>query len=313
MILTTDTPRYNEQMNRNRQNDQSSKISRPKVGLALGGGGARGFAHIGALQVLLENEIPIDMVAGTSMGGIIGSSCVCGLDLDKLLLLLKKLDLHDLLGVPQSPLPEMVERTASEYLFQRKGWRTADQEKTLKLIQFFKLLTHDKSFDEVDIPFACVAADVDTGEEIVMDHGKISRALAASAALPGIHDPVRWEGHLLVDGGIIDRVPIRVAVSLGAEIVIAVNVSGELSDYVGTSLEVIRQSMSITGQALMRTQLELMYARLGEKLLIVTPDVSGIKTLALDEIDAPVKSGREAMEAALPEIQRILETSQTSV
>jgi len=296
-----------------KQNGHQSNTARPKVGLALGGGGARGFAHIGALQVLIENDIPIDMVAGTSMGAIIGSSCVCGLNLDKLLLLLKKLDLHDLLGVPQSPLPEVMERTASEYLFQRRGWRDEDQEKTLKLIGFFKLLTHDKSFAEVDIPFACVAADVDTGDEVVMDRGKISRALAASAALPGIHDPVRWEDHLLVDGGIIDRVPIRVAVALGADIVIGVNVSGELADHVDTSLEVIRQSMSITAQALMHTQLELMYERLGEKLLVVSPDVSEIRTLALDEIDAPVKSGRDAMEAALPNIQRIIKNAQSVI
>lgn len=287
--------------------------SRPKVGLALGGGGARGFAHIGALQVLLEHHIPIDVIAGTSMGAIIGSGLVCGLNLEKLTHLLKRLDLHDLLGVPQSPLPEMVERTASEYLFQRKDWRHKDQEKTLRLIEFFRLLTHNKSFEEVNIPFACVAADVDTGNEVVMDRGKISRALAASAALPGIHDPVRWQGHLLVDGGIIDRVPVRVAVTLGADVVIGVNVSGELLSHVNTSLEVIRQSMSITAQALQQAQLELMHNRLGDKLLVVSPEVGHIKTLALHEIDAPVQSGRAAMEAAIPDIQRILDVVQSSV
>jgi NTE family protein len=220
----------------------STENGRLKVGLALGGGGARGFAHIGVLQTLLDHDIPIDVIAGTSIGAIIGCSYACGISPKKLAALLDSLDLHELLGVPKNPLPEMVERVASEMLLQKAGWRNGDRDKTRHLFEFFKLMTRNRNFDELNIPFAAVACDVDTGEEIAMDEGKVYRALAASAALPGVHDPVRWNGRLLVDGGIIDKVPVKVSVALGADVVIAVDVSSALSETVNTTIEVIVQS-----------------------------------------------------------------------
>lgn len=287
--------------------ENSVACGRPKVGLALGGGGARGYAHIGVLKTLLEHRIPIDVVAGTSMGAVIGSACMCGLNMDKLAKLLKSLDLHDLLGVPASPLPEMVERAASEYLFHKIHWRSGDQAKTLRLMEFYKLLTHNRSFEELEKPFAAVAADIDSGEEVVMDRGKIYRALAASVALPGIHDPVLWQGRLLVDGGVVDKVPVKVAVALGADVVIAVDVSSALSTRIDTSLEVIAQASAITSRILMQTQLELMHRRLGSKLVLIQPEVTGIKTLDLNRLDPPLQAGVRAAEAALPDIHRALE------
>jgi NTE family protein len=290
----------------------STANGRLKVGLALGGGGARGFAHIGVLHALASNDIPIDVIAGTSIGAIIGCSYACGIPPKKLAALLDSLNLHELLGVPKNPLPEMVERVATEMLFQKAGWRNGDRDKTQQLFEFFKLMTRNRSFDELKIPFAAVACDVDTGEEIVMDQGKVYRALAASAALPGVHDPIRWDGRLLVDGGIIDKVPVKVAVALGADVVIAVDVSSALSETVNTTIEVIVQSGAITSRRLMQTQMELMQLKLGPRLITITPDVSNIKTLALHEVSRPAEVGRVATEAVVADIKHVLE-SETSV
>jgi len=279
---------------------------RPKIGIALGGGGARGFAHIGVLEALQAAHVPLDVVVGTSMGAIIGCAYVCGLDMQKLTKLLKALDLHALLAVPHSPIPEMVERTASELLFKKAQWREEDRKKTKRLIEFYQLLTHNRSFEDLDIPFAAVACDIDTGRQVVMQQGKLHRALAASVALPGIHDPVLWKNHTLVDGGIINKLPADVAVELGADIVIAVDVSAMLTGQANTSLQVMAQATHITSRELMWTQLELLQRRLGPRLVIVSPIVAGIKTLNLNEVEAPVEAGKAATGAIFPELQQAL-------
>jgi len=152
-----------------------------------------------------------------------------------------------------------------------------------------------------------VAVDVDTGEEIVIKQGKIGRALAASIALPGVHDPVRWNGRLLVDGGVVNKVPISVAVDLGADVVVAVDVSGDVTKPVSTSLEVLAQANSITSRALLCAQLELMQLKLRSQLILICPDVGSIKILELNEVKIPLEAGRAATEAALPAIERALE------
>lgn len=283
-----------------------ARPDRPRIGVALGGGGARGFAHIGALQALLAAGLPLDVVAGTSMGAVIGCAHVCGMDLAKLALLLQHLDLHQLLGVPHSPVPEMVERAASEYLFKKATWRDGDQRKTLKQLEFYRLLTQGRRFEDVGRPFAAVACDIDTGRQVVMRTGSLARALAASVALPGIHDPVRWEGHLLVDGGVINKVPADVAAELGAQLIVAIDVSGVLSEGVNTSLHVLRQAQQITSRELMWTQLALLRKQRQVHLVVVSPVLAGIKTLNLDEVDKPVAAGRAAGRAALPEVEAAL-------
>lgn len=289
---------------------QQDIAPRPKVGLALGGGGARGYAHIGVLQTLVANHIPIDVVTGTSMGAVIGSAFVCGHDMDKVVKLLAALDLHALLGVPQKPLSAVVERVASEYFFKQAKWRDKDQAKTKQLLEFYKLITHNRSFESLEIPFAAIAADVDTGAQIVIERGKIYRALAASVALPGIHDPVRWNGRLLVDGAVVNKVPIDAAVALGADVVIAVDVSGDISEKVNTSLQVIAQASAITSRELMRTQVSLMRSRLGKRLIVLCPSVGNVKTLNLNELRLPIEAGVKETQAALSIIRQALQPTQ---
>ncbi len=284
----------------------AAERDRPRLGLALGGGGARGFAHIGVIEALLAAGIPIDVVAGSSMGAIVGAAYRCGHDMGRLAKLLEDLDLHGLLDVAQNPIPELLERATSEYLFKRATWLNADSPKTQRLVAFFRLLTKRARFETLERPLAVVACDVNTGEQIVIDRGEVARALAASMALPGVHDPVRWESRLLVDGGIINKVPVNVAVTLGADVVVAVDVSGRITDPVQTSLAVLAQSNHITSRALMRTQLALMHEKLGERLVVLNPDVSAVRLLELGNVARPRRAGREEAEAAIPLIQRAL-------
>ncbi|OGF54095.1 MAG: hypothetical protein A2Z21_08365 [Candidatus Fraserbacteria bacterium RBG_16_55_9] len=278
----------------------------PKVGLALGGGGARGYAHLGVIRMLRQHDIPIDVIAGTSMGAVIGGAYACGVDLMKLERILKTLDLNRMLRFPKSSLRGLVGNTASEYLFKRRDWRKQDQEGTRAVIEFFNVFTQHRSFSELSTCFAVVAVDIDTGEEIVLREGPVSRAVAAGVTIPGIHYPVEHQGRYLIDGGLINRVPADVAFSLGADVVIAVNVSSGLTSGGVTSVEVLIQAESIVLREMTQLRLKLLRQRVGDRLLLIEPPVEHIKTLSLDKVDPPIRAGEEETSRRMDEIRALI-------
>ncbi len=284
--------------------------NRPRLGLALGGGGARGYAHLGVLRALDRAGIPVDAVAGTSMGAVIGGAYAGGVDLTKLEEVLKRLDLNKLLGFPHSSVWGVLGNTAAE-LFTKLDWRRADPESTQALVEFFELFTRGQEFADLKIPFAVVTADIDTGEEVVLTEGSLGRAMAAGVAIPGIHYPVEIDGRFLVDGGLVNRVPADVAFSLlGADRVIAVDVSAELyTEEPTSSFEVLLQAESILLRELTRLQLALAKERYGDRLLILRPAVQHIKALSLEEVEGPARAGEIETERLLPEIRSWLEMS----
>ena len=280
---------------------------RPAIGLALGGGGARGYAHIGVIRTLERHGIPVDVIAGTSMGAVMGGAYACGVDLGKLEHLLKSLDLNRLLGFPRSSIRGLAVNAATEYLFKRRDWRQRDLESTESVIEFFDVFTQRKSFEELDILFAVMAVDIDTGEEIVIREGPVARAMAAGIVLPGVQYPIKVGERYVVDGGLVNRVPADVAFELGADVVIAVDVSaGLFVPGVVTSLEVLFQAESIMLQELTRLRLELLQERVGERFVVLRPPVDHVKTLSLDEVDLPVRAGAEETERRLAEIQTLI-------
>ncbi len=284
-------------------------MNSPKVGLALGGGGARGYAHLGVIRTLQKHQIPIDIVVGTSMGAVMGGAFACGVDLDKLERLLKNLDLNKLLGIPDNTLKGvegLVGRTASEYLFKRADWRNVEPAHTKKLFEFFYVFAGDKEFQDLKIPFAAVAADIDTGEEVVLKEGKVYQAVAASVAIPGIHYPVKLGGRFLVDGGVINKIPIDVTVELGADIVIAVDVSTPLLSRVETSIDTLMQASAIAFHAL--TQLKLAQAKqvLGNRLLVLRPAIETVRMLHLNKLDLPIKAGELEAERHIEQIKTLI-------
>lgn len=283
-------------------------MSRPKVGIALGGGGARGYAHIGVLRVLQEEGVPLDLVVGTSMGAIIGGAYAAGIDLAKLEKVLSSLDLNRLLGIPYSTFQEVgtvAGRIASE-LFTGTDWREREQEGTRALCQFFSLFSRGLKFEDLKVKFAVVAADIDSGEEVVLREGPLDRAIAASATVPGIHYPIRVGDRFLVDGGIINRVPADVALRLGAEIVIAVDVSAPLAAEVTSSIDVLTQVEAITARELTRVKLERVRERLGERLVVLRPKLDGISMLSLDRVSAAARKGEREIRKYLAQIKALL-------
>jgi len=183
-------------------------LQRAKVGLALGGGGARGLAHIGVLQVLQEEEIPIDMIAGASAGAAIGAIYAQGKDASLIKnLAVKLLDWRKLLSL-------------ADFGFSRTGFIHGN-----KVWELLKLVMGgDVSFSDLKIQLACVATDIMRCEEVVISDGSVVDAIRASFSIPGIFSVAKWKGRYLVDGSLVNPVPVSVLRGMGADFVIAVNV-----------------------------------------------------------------------------------------
>lgn len=182
-------------------------MERKKIGLALGGGAARGLAHIGVLEVLEREGIPIDLITGTSAGALVGAFYAQGKDAALIKQMVLQFSWRKLAPLVDPSLP-------TRGLI--KGKKVKD------LIELF--IGGDTKFSDLKIPLACVATDINTGEEVVIDRGSVTEALRASISIPGLFVIVHHEGRHLVDGQLVNPVPVSVARRMGADFVIAVNV-----------------------------------------------------------------------------------------
>ncbi len=178
-------------------------LKKKKVGLALGGGVARGIAHVGALKVLQAYKVPIDFIVGTSSGSLVGAAFASGMDVS----LIEQVALH----IHWADLFKLA--------FFRPGFVSEEA-----IEDFVNKYIGDLNIRELKVPFAAVATDIRTGEEVVISEGKLARAVAASSAFPGFFSPADMEGRFLIDGGLASNVPVDVARRMGAEFVIASNV-----------------------------------------------------------------------------------------
>ncbi|HOV69408.1 MAG TPA: patatin-like phospholipase family protein [Clostridia bacterium] len=253
----------------------------PKIGLALSGGASRGFAHIGVIQVLLENDIPIGCVAGCSMGSIIGAVWATGSDIymmEKYAYTINEKDIFDI-TVPRMGL--------------MKG---------NKAYQIIRTLTKGKTFEEADIPLSLVATDIITARSVVLNSGLICDAVRASISIPGIFDPVERDGMLLVDGGVTERVPIKTIKTMKPDIIIAVDVGyrGFARKKPQNIFEVLMQSYEITDWEITRNMLK-------QADVVITPNVYEINPATLSDTRKCVAAGRVAAEAAIPEIKNRIE------
>ncbi|MCX7912230.1 MAG: patatin-like phospholipase family protein [Dehalococcoidales bacterium] len=269
---------------------------RRKVGLALSGGAARGIAHIGVLEVLEEAGIPIDVVAGVSAGAIVGALYAAG----------------------RSPA-EMAERTVIagskrlspfiEASFSRSGLIRG--KKIMGILADF--LGGDIRFDELRIPFACVATDIDSGEEIVIDHGSVLEAIRASISIPGIFTVVRHEGRFLVDGGLTTPVPVSVVRQMGAEFVIAVNVNPDITLRRGKTIRERKSAgkepsiLQVMLQSIYITTYTITHSSLAGADIVIEPDVAHLGAGDFHRALDFITCGREAARKALPEIKKKLE------
>ncbi len=234
------------------------RAARPTIGLALSGGGARGLAHIGALRVIEELAIPIDYIAGTSMGSVIGGLYAAGLSPDEIERAMLEMDWVDIFSDRPHRSEQSFRRKQddrSDYLDFEIGLRhlkpvlpkglIAGQKLTLA-IKVPELYTSiDQDFDDLPIPFRAVATDIENGEMVVLGSGSLVHAIRASISIPGVFAPVSLQGTYLVDGGVSRMVPVDVVKGMGADIVIAIDVGYPVED---VTIEEIRSVIDVTRQ-----------------------------------------------------------------
>ncbi len=184
------------------------KQERPKIGLALSAGGVRGFAHVGVLEVLDNAGVPIDMMAGTSMGSVVGSLYAAGLPTEKLW------EISDHMSMDQIT-PDFNVIGLFRFLFARKLPSSAN------LVNFFHEQIGDMRFEDLQTPFTCSAMDIKTGERVVFNSGPLAIAVRASMNIPGVFEPVQYRHRALVDGAVVDYLPVETVKLMGADYVIA--------------------------------------------------------------------------------------------
>jgi NTE family protein len=256
----------------------------PRVGLVLGGGAARGLAHVGVLRVLEDAGIPVELVVGTSVGSLVGALYADGHNARALEHLARDLDRGDFFDFGLAPA-----------LFGTGLARGARLERWVR--------DHLRAgrVEDLAIRYAAVATDLDDGSAVVLARGDVARAVRASSAIPGVFEPVELDGRLLVDGGVVANLPVTVARQLGADVVIAVDVT-EVSGKAKPSsfVEVLLRAVTIlTHEGVERSALA--------SDVLVAPAVGDVDLLDFDAKDRTIAAGVAAAREKLPEIRRAVE------
>ncbi|MDT8273013.1 MAG: patatin-like phospholipase family protein, partial [Desulfomonilia bacterium] len=276
--------------------------SRPKVGLVLSGGGARGAAHVGVLRVLEELHVPIDYISGTSMGAIVGGLYALGMPLDELEAIATQTDWAAIFSdtLERRKQPYRLKDGPQNYFLTyeidyEQGIRLPRgvlAGKRLDLMLRSLTLNTGEDFDEFPIPFRAVAADIETGAVKVFGRGDLARALRASMAIPGVFSPVEYEGVLLVDGGVVNNLPVDIVKQMGAERVIAVNIGTPLRDrdQLNDFLDITDQITNILTFRDVAVQMENLEAN----DLLIVPDLGDITSASFDRMHEAMEIGRRA-------------------
>lgn len=272
-----------------------------RVGLALGTGAALGHATIGVLKVFKRESIPIDVLAGTSMGSLIAGCYACGYEPEEIEQLALRIDkawvLENLfwdLTVPRSGL------------FQGET-----------LLRFIRSYTGSREFCDLDIPFAAVAADIETGEEVVLRSGRVAEAIRASCGLPLIYAPFHLNGRYLVDGGLVNPVPTRVLSDLGADVLLAVNLTMPAGDRPRRGgrmpkrqslLDILKAPnlFDVFFHMIYTMEYEVSQARLDLAHVVVNPELKGFSWTELHRAKEIIAAGERAAEEALPRIKALI-------
>jgi len=261
-------------------------VTSKKVGLALGGGAARGLAHIGVLEVLEQEGIPIDMIAGTSMGAIIGGVYAKTKNAKAMRPVaiafgLRKIRYFSDFAIPRTGII--------------KGRRIEDE---LKMV-----IGGNTEFHDLQIPFSCVAVDIDNGEEVVLNDGKVWEAVRASSSIPVVFALRNWRGRNLVDGGLMNPVPTKTVREMGADFVISVNVlpyKAESDKREPSIFSIMLKSFYILDSKFIAESLRTADA-------VIEPDVVHISFTDFQRADECIEKGAAAARKIVPEIKKKLD------
>jgi len=263
-----------------------SNRNQPTIGLALSGGAARGMAHVGVLRAFKENNIPIDFIAGTSAGSIVAGTFASGMPVEEIAQLSRDLRWRDIGRVTVS----------------RLGIQSNE-----RLEHFLRARLPKTRFEELPVPFAAVATDLKSGAAVVLkDQGDVPFAIRASCAIPGWYVPVvDSEGRQLVDGGLVAVIPSSVARSLGADVVIAVDVNAEGATFFGSSnslIGVVLQSMLVVQRTASHYQIQ-------SADLVIRPRVGHIRWDEMGRADELMEAGYVAAIEAMAEIRQLFQAA----
>ena len=279
--------------------------ARPRIGLVLGGGGARGAAHIGVLKELERMQIPIDVIAGTSMGAVVGGLYSTGVTAEELEELVGSLDWSAALSDKSARADLSFRRKQDEREFPinfELGLRGTDlllpkgviqgQKLDLLLRELTLRASHIKDFDDLPIPFRAIASDIVAGEAVVLASGDLTAAIRASMSVPGVFAPTSVDGRLLVDGGLIGNLPIDVMRTMGVDIIIAVDVEFPLykSDELSSVLSISEQMLTILIRKETLRQIEL----LTESDILIRPALKTYASANFTDIVETIEPGQKA-------------------
>ncbi|MFD1029265.1 patatin-like phospholipase family protein [Paraburkholderia sabiae] len=294
----------------------TAEPGRPSVGLVLSGGGARGYAHLGVLKVLEENRIPVDCIAATSMGSVVGGLYASGMTATDIE--------HHLAGINLADIAFDVTERADLSQKQREDERLYVNSLTLGfgsnglrlpagLVQGNRLqsllqdwtsdVPGDLSFDRLPIPYRAIATDLQTGQKVVLDRGSLSQAIRASIALPGLFAPTEVDGRTLIDGGIVSNLPVETARGMGAKTIIAVDIGSPLRplDAMASPADVMQQMIGILiHQNVARQRKELTRGD-----VLIEPALGTLTFTDFAHANQAIAAGEAAARAALPRLQRL--------
>ncbi|MDD5249903.1 MAG: patatin-like phospholipase RssA [Rhodocyclaceae bacterium] len=284
-----------------------------RIGFVLGSGSARGWAHIGALRALADAGIVPDVICGCSIGALVGAACANG-DLDKLETWVRSLTRRDVIGL-------------MDLSFNGGGLLKGD-----KLMAFFAKHFTDRDFEQLSTPFACLATDLATGREVWFREGSVAAAVRAAIAMPGLFTPVVRDGRLLVDGALVNPVPVSLCRAMGADIVIAVDLDSNIvgsalrkaagSDRSGsrwgsrllTTLGLARGSNNIPPMStVLSASLQIMQTRIGRARLagepadvLLSPRLAHLAPMDYHRAEEAIAEGRAVVERMMPAITHAL-------
>jgi NTE family protein len=255
---------------------------KPKVALVLGGGAARGFAHVGVLRVLEQEKIPIDMIVGTSVGSLIGAMYASNpnsFELEWTSFTLEKDDIFDFSILSSATGPVKGE----------------------KLEKFVNAKVPVKNIEQLKVPFYAVAADLNTGEPVVFSSGPVCKAVRASCSIPGVFTPLSYNNRQLIDGGVLGNVAPEVARQYGANLVIVVSIDKSTQNKDTGNL------VSITLQAIAIMSNKIDSYKLKEADVLIAPEIGDVGTMDFTQKKRCMQAGIDAAQKAIPEIKKRLE------
>ncbi|MXO06389.1 MULTISPECIES: patatin-like phospholipase family protein [Flavobacterium] len=293
------------------QEIKKDSVKRPKIGLVLSGGGAKGFAHIGVLKVLEEAGIKIDYIGGTSMGSVIGGLYASGYNASQIDSIFKKTNFDELINdyIPRSSKNFYGKKNDELYavVLPFSNFRIGIPEALSKGMYNYNLLSsltrnvrHVRDFNKLPTPFLCIGTNIETGEEVLLNKGNLVQAMMASAAFPSLFTPVEIDGNLLVDGGVVNNYPIQEVRNLGADIIIGVDVQDDL-----LKRKNLKNATRILVQITNLQSIEKMKSKVKDTDVYIKPDIRDFGVISFDRGEEIIRKGEEAAFAVYEKLKTL--------